>query len=86
MKHKLWVSVVLIISLFLTYGLFVFPRQSATAQASPTWPTISIKQIASGFNLPVGITNAGDGSKRLFVLEQAGLPDPSRCQPPPSPG
>ena len=28
--------------------------------------------IAGRFDLPVGITNAGDGSGRLFVLEQAG--------------
>jgi uncharacterized repeat protein (TIGR01451 family) len=28
------------------------------------------KIVASGFNLPVAITNAGDGSNRLFVVEQ----------------
>ena len=27
----------------------------------------------SGFNRPVGITSAGDGSNRLFVIEQAGV-------------
>ena len=30
------------------------------------------KPIASGFQLPVGIVNAGDGSGRVFVLEQNG--------------
>lgn len=30
-------------------------------------------QIASGFNRPVGLENAGDGSDRLFVLEQPGI-------------
>jgi glucose/arabinose dehydrogenase len=30
-------------------------------------------QFASGINRPVGLENAGDGSGRLFVLEQAGI-------------
>ena len=30
-------------------------------------------QVASGFNEPLGIVNAGDGSGRLFVVEQTGL-------------
>ena len=29
-------------------------------------------EIARGFELPVRITNAGDGSGRLFVVEQKG--------------
>ena len=35
-------------------------------------PALRPQQIASGFQLPVGIVNAGDGSGRLFVLEQNG--------------
>lgn len=30
-------------------------------------------EIASGFSMPLGIFNAGDGSDRLFVVEQAGV-------------
>ncbi len=47
------------------------PLQSATSLPEPasyTWQT-----IASGLSAPVGITNAGDGSGRLFILEQAGV-------------
>jgi glucose/arabinose dehydrogenase len=36
--------------------------------AGYTW-----NQIATGLNRPIGIANAGDGSGRLFVLEQLGL-------------
>ncbi len=51
-----------------------------TATLSPTTPstlpldTIELKlnQIAEGFTRPVFLTPAGDGSNRLFVVEQAG--------------
>jgi glucose/arabinose dehydrogenase len=32
----------------------------------------SLSEIASGFSYPLYLTNAGDGSNRLFVLEQTG--------------
>lgn len=39
----------------------------------PTFPaSVSLTSVASGFNSPVEITNAGDGSGRLFVVEQSG--------------
>lgn len=31
------------------------------------------QQIAGGFNSPIGLANAGDGSDRLFVIEQPGM-------------
>lgn len=35
--------------------------------------TITVDEVvASGFDLPIQVTNAGDGSQRLFVVEQAG--------------
>lgn len=36
-------------------------------------PSIELEIVATGLNLPVGVENAGDGSDRLFVLEQAGV-------------
>lgn len=42
----------------------------SNAQNEPDEPVFS--KIASGFNRPVGITHAGDGSSRLFVIEQGG--------------
>lgn len=35
-------------------------------------PDIAFSEVARGFKQPVHITHAGDGSGRLFVVEQAG--------------
>lgn len=37
------------------------------------WPTIALDAGISGFRNPVGMATAGDGSGRLFVIEQAGV-------------
>lgn len=42
------------------------------AVAPPPATSISLAQVASGFTGPVVVTNAGDGSGRLFVVEQGG--------------
>ncbi len=36
------------------------------------WPEIELEERWSGFSRPVQLTHAGDGSGRLFVVEQAG--------------
>jgi glucose/arabinose dehydrogenase len=52
----------------------LLPSQVATA-STPTidWPQISLTPYQSGFTSPVHITHAGDGSQRLFVVEQSGI-------------
>jgi glucose/arabinose dehydrogenase len=45
---------------------------AARASAAATWPAITLTPVVSGFTKPVAIANAGDGSNRLFVVEQAG--------------
>ncbi len=47
------------------------PAAAATA-ASVAWPQIFLTPVTSGLSLPVHITNAGDGSGRLFIVERAG--------------
>jgi hypothetical protein len=42
------------------------------ASAPPPATSIVLTQVAAGFTSPVAITNAGDGSGRLFVVEQGG--------------
>ncbi len=43
------------------------------APPQQTGAAVSVGQVvASGFSLPVHVTNAGDGSGRLFVVEQGG--------------
>jgi glucose/arabinose dehydrogenase len=36
------------------------------------WPAVALEEVASGFDLPVHVTHAGDGTGRLFVVEQRG--------------
>ena len=56
------------------------PSQSAAAPSSvPSAPAsvapltgIRLEEVASGLNDPIGVTNAGDGSGRLFVNERGG--------------
>jgi len=62
------------------------PLPTATATSTPTPtpvpPTVnnlpdpsgySWQQVVSGLNAPEGLVNAGDGSGRLFIIEQTGL-------------
>jgi len=48
------------------------PRIYLPIVFGPSWPTLALTPIVSGLSLPVHITHAGDGSGRLFVVEQAG--------------
>lgn len=43
-----------------------------TSGQPPAIPAISLQEITDGLANPVHVTNAGDGSKRLFVVEQRG--------------
>ncbi|HEU4597671.1 MAG TPA: PQQ-dependent sugar dehydrogenase [Pyrinomonadaceae bacterium] len=45
---------------------------SARAQTPPGLPTLAIQPFVSGVPSPVGITHAGDGSGRVFIIQQAG--------------
>ena len=70
--------IILALALFLTsvigfHSLDGTLENAFAEKIQETIPTISIDSIvASGFNYPVGIYNAGDGSNRLFVVEQNG--------------
>jgi glucose/arabinose dehydrogenase len=44
----------------------------ALVPVSAGWPQISMSTVAGGFAQPVHVTHAGDGSGRIFVVEQAG--------------
>jgi glucose/arabinose dehydrogenase len=45
---------------------------TAAITFDPNKISVALHQVGSGFNNPVLVTNAGDGSGRLFVVEQAG--------------
>ncbi|HET9580173.1 MAG TPA: PQQ-dependent sugar dehydrogenase [Usitatibacter sp.] len=51
---------------------FVLAACSLAAFATPAADLIALRPFASGLEFPVEIVHAGDGSGRLFVVEQAG--------------
>jgi glucose/arabinose dehydrogenase len=55
-------------------ALAVWPRGSGAPPAPTHGPArVSLVEVATGLASPVGLTNAGDGTGRLFVVEQAGV-------------
>jgi glucose/arabinose dehydrogenase len=58
-------------ALFITSGALARSPQ-AVAEPQVTWPQITLVQSVTGFDRPVHITHAGDGSGRIFVVEKPG--------------
>lgn len=54
--------------IFVATGMIVL----GVASAAHAQLSISLQQVISGLNSPVYLTHAGDGSNRLFVVEQPG--------------
>lgn len=48
-------------------------RAKSSSPVHTDIPDISLTLTASGFSHPLGITHAGDGSGRMFIVEQGGL-------------
>jgi glucose/arabinose dehydrogenase len=42
------------------------------ARSVESWAKVALRRVASGFDMPVYLTHAGDGSGRIFVVEKAG--------------
>lgn len=68
---------------FLLFGLWlVFPASCNSSSSKSTSstigggtsgaPAIRLESVATGLSDPIGLFNAGDGSGRLFVIEQGG--------------
>ncbi len=68
---------------FLLFGLWLafFPAScnsssskstSTVGGGTPGAPAIRLESVATGLSEPIGLFNAGDGSGRLFVIEQGG--------------
>lgn len=67
-------TLILITICFLLVCLAVAPALAAPSVKQPavTWPSISLQSVQGSFSSPVHLTHAGDGSGRVFVVEQAG--------------
>lgn len=48
------------------------PVSSSASAITNEFPPITYSRVASGFEAPVQIVNAGDGSHRLFIVEKMG--------------
>ncbi len=54
-------------------GILLQPQTTSASLPTVAWPKISLTPYQSGFTFPVHITHAGDGSQRMFVVEQSGI-------------
>ncbi len=45
---------------------------TSTKRSFGPFPTIQLQPVVSGLTMPVTVTNAGDGSGRLFIVQQTG--------------
>lgn len=71
-NHYQLLSIVFLLFVVVVAQL-IFPTDYASsAIENISWPDISIQLWATGFERPVGITHAGDGSGRMFIVDQPG--------------
>jgi glucose/arabinose dehydrogenase len=75
-RTRIWLAILIFgtaLGLSVLLGtLLPHQPQAADAQAPIFWPRIALASPISGFNQPVHIAHAGDGSGRLFVVERPG--------------
>src|SRR5260221_9304371 len=65
---------IILIVVVLFFPVTVSLRAQSGTPATPIKDLkIDLKQAATGFLLPTVITNAGDGSGRMFIVEKKGL-------------
>jgi glucose/arabinose dehydrogenase len=67
-----WLPSLVSVVLWACLGLWSGGPGFAIAQGSMQWPEVVLAPQVSGLEIPVHITHAGDGSGRLFVVEQPG--------------
>ncbi|MBI5033000.1 MAG: PQQ-dependent sugar dehydrogenase [Chloroflexi bacterium] len=69
-------TLILLIFTNLALVVLVAAMDAYATRAAPLtevgWPTLTLTPISSGLSEPVSITHAGDGSNRIFVVEQTG--------------
>ena len=74
--NKPWLWILILLGALLLVGMTLFAlaasRRPAFAQDNMDMPDVSLTQVAAGLARPVHITHAGDGSGRLFIIEQHG--------------
>lgn len=71
MKRTRFIGMIGMLSLALGLAVPVLQAQDA-APSAPNPDSVTLATYAEGFDRPLLVTNAGDGSGRLFVVEQSG--------------
>ena len=71
-RMHLLVALIAILTTSLMLGLLDGATVHAESRAV-TWPSLNLRLIADGFDNPVAVTSANDGTNRLFVVEKRGL-------------
>ena len=69
MRYKLGWSRLILAALWVT-AVSAAPASTVSAASIPS--ALAFTPVASGLSLPVFVTNAGDGSNRLFIVQQGG--------------
>lgn len=54
-------------------SLFLLISLAGCSLGEPAIPTVELKLVTDGFTSPVALVDPGDGSQRLFVVDQTGL-------------
>jgi glucose/arabinose dehydrogenase len=67
-----WIGSILIALMLLGFSTSVKTAAKTELNSPASIASISLTLVKDGFSRPVHITHAGDGSGRLFVVEQAG--------------
>ncbi|MFN8375141.1 MAG: PQQ-dependent sugar dehydrogenase [Anaerolineae bacterium] len=62
----------LVVAFALSSIVFAQDEVPTTRDSAPDGAHYQWVQMASGFDRPIGVTNAGDGSQRVFMWEQSG--------------
>jgi glucose/arabinose dehydrogenase len=70
MRHYL--ILVGVLPLFLLLGGAILTLSHAKAQSEHEWPPVALERVVTGLAAPVLVTHGGDGSGRVFVVEQEG--------------
>ena len=72
MKKALWVFCLMVLLSLIGSSVYRFENRVKAQEIAPAAIQIELAQLVSGLTRPVFITNAHDGSNRLFIVEQTG--------------
>ena len=67
-----WMAILALLAGLSLWSEMPFQEARAAGDEQSGLPRVLLVEVARGLDWPVHVTHAGDGSGRLFVVEQAG--------------